>query len=185
MAPEASPLVSLAQQGAEAANYIIAERLVGNPRRDSSADNRSNNWMRRAQSEAASLASNNCHLADNDAQRRITQNHYLWEIGHARDDLRNVIEDRRSLRARSLTPPRWSLSGDVTPSGRGSFHALAAPLRKVRWPLARVLQNKEAMGWIAQRAVEIGQYDVEFIPRRAIKSQALVDFITEWTNSGL
>jgi hypothetical protein len=29
------------------------------------------------------------------------------------------------------------------------------------------------------------QYDVEFIPRRAIKSQALVDFIAEWTDSGL
>jgi ribonuclease HI len=41
------------------------------------------------------------------------------------------------------------------------------------------------MGWIAQWAVEIGQYNVEFIPRRAIKSQALADFIAEWTDSGL
>jgi hypothetical protein len=31
--------------------------------------------------------------------------------------------------------------------------------------------------------MEIGQYDVEFVPRRAIKSQALVDFIAEWTDS--
>jgi hypothetical protein len=30
--------------------------------------------------------------------------------------------------------------------------------------------------------VEIGQYDVEFVSRRAIKSQALVDFIAEWTD---
>jgi ribonuclease HI len=37
----------------------------------------------------------------------------------------------------------------------------------------------------AQWAVEIGQYNVEFIPRRAIKSQALTDFIAEWTYSGL
>jgi hypothetical protein len=42
-------------------------------------------------------------------------------------------------------------------------------------PLARVLQSREAMGRIAQWAVEIGQYDVEFVPRRAIK----------WMNSGL
>jgi hypothetical protein len=34
-------------------------------------------------------------------------------------------------------------------------------------------------------AVEINQYDVEFIPRRTIKSQALADFIAEWTDSGL
>jgi hypothetical protein len=51
--------------------------------------------------------------------------------------------------------------------------------------LARVLQSKEATGWITQWAVEISQYDVEFIPRWAIKSQALADFIAEWTNLGL
>jgi hypothetical protein len=50
-------------------------------------------------------------------------------------------------------------------------------------PLARVLQSKEATGRIAQWAVEIGQYDVEFVPRWAIKSQALIDFIAEWTDS--
>jgi hypothetical protein len=33
--------------------------------------------------------------------------------------------------------------------------------------------------------VEIYQYDVEFVPRRAIKSQALTDFIAEWTDLGL
>jgi hypothetical protein len=52
-------------------------------------------------------------------------------------------------------------------------------------PLAHVLQSKEATGWISQWAVEIGQYDIEFIPRWAIKSQALTNFITEWTDSGL
>jgi hypothetical protein len=31
--------------------------------------------------------------------------------------------------------------------------------------------------------MEIRQYDVEFVPRWAIKSQALVDFIAEWTDS--
>jgi hypothetical protein len=46
-------------------------------------------------------------------------------------------------------------------------------------PLARVLQSKEATRRVAQWAVEIGQYDVEFIPRRAIKSQALANFIAE------
>jgi hypothetical protein len=33
--------------------------------------------------------------------------------------------------------------------------------------------------------VEISQYDVEFIPRWVIKSQALADFIRECTDSGL
>jgi hypothetical protein len=52
-------------------------------------------------------------------------------------------------------------------------------------PLARVLQSREATGWIAQWVVEINQYDIEFIPRWAIKFQALTDFITEWTDLGM
>jgi hypothetical protein len=52
-------------------------------------------------------------------------------------------------------------------------------------PLAWVLQSKEATEQIAQWAVEIDQYDVEFIPRRAIKSQAPAYFIAEWMNSSL
>jgi hypothetical protein len=43
--------------------------------------------------------------------------------------------------------------------------------------LARVLQSKEAIGRVAQWAMEISQYDVEFVPRRAIKSQTFADFI--------
>jgi hypothetical protein len=50
-------------------------------------------------------------------------------------------------------------------------------------PLAHVLQSKEAMGRIAQWDVEIRQYNIEFIPRWAIKSQVLADFIAEWTDS--
>jgi hypothetical protein len=33
--------------------------------------------------------------------------------------------------------------------------------------------------------VKIGQYDVKFVPRQVIKSQALADFIAELTDSGL
>jgi hypothetical protein len=33
--------------------------------------------------------------------------------------------------------------------------------------------------------LKIGQYNVEFIPRQVIKSQALIDFIAEWMDSGL
>jgi hypothetical protein len=51
--------------------------------------------------------------------------------------------------------------------------------------LSRVLQSKEATGRIAQWEVEIGQYDVDFIPQWATKSKALTDFIVEWTDSGL
>jgi hypothetical protein len=50
-------------------------------------------------------------------------------------------------------------------------------------PLVHVLQSKEVIGRIAQWIVEIGQYDVEYIPRWVIKSQVVTDFTTEWTDS--
>jgi ribonuclease HI len=40
-----------------------------------------------------------------------------------------------------------------------------------RFPIGDILHNKEA----------IGAHDIEFRPRTAIKTQALVDFISEWT----
>jgi ribonuclease HI len=52
-------------------------------------------------------------------------------------------------------------------------------------PLTRILQSKEATWWITQWAVEVRQYDVEFIPQQPIKSQALEDFIAEWIDSDL
>jgi hypothetical protein len=33
--------------------------------------------------------------------------------------------------------------------------------------------------------VEIGQYDIEFVPRQAIKFQVLAVFIAEWMDLGL
>jgi hypothetical protein len=66
------------------------------------------------------------------------------------------------------------------------YYFLAHTIRVVSdRPLARVLQCKEVTGRIAQWAMKIGQYDVEFVPPRAIKSQALTDFIAEWTDSDI
>jgi hypothetical protein len=88
----------------------------------------------RARSEAASSASLKRHLAKNDAHRRITQNRNVREYDRDRDDLRNIIEDRRRLRVRLPSPPRRSLARDVTSTGRSGFRALARPLREVWWP---------------------------------------------------
>jgi hypothetical protein len=126
MAPDGSPLALLAQQGAEAVNLIIAEKLTGVPRREPSGGH--NDRARCARSEVASSFSPNRRLAGNDARRRITQNRNVW------DDLRNVIEDRRRFRDRTPSPPRRQLVRDVTPMGRSGFRALAGPLRDVQWP---------------------------------------------------
>ena len=49
------------------------------------------------------------------------------------------------------------------------------------FPLGDILHNKEANGHIIKWTVELGTYSIEFRSRPTIKSQALVDFIAEWT----
>jgi hypothetical protein len=49
------------------------------------------------------------------------------------------------------------------------------------FPIGDILHNKEAIGRIAKWACELGAHDIEFRPRMTIKTQALVDFVSEWT----
>jgi hypothetical protein len=111
---------------------LIAEKSAGIPRREPSIDD--NDQARCARSEAASSTSPNRHLSEHDAWWRITQNRTAWEYGRERDDLRNIVEDRRRLRLRTPSPPRQSLVVDVASVGKSGFRALAGPLRQVRWP---------------------------------------------------
>ena len=48
-------------------------------------------------------------------------------------------------------------------------------------PLGDIIQNREATGRVAKWAIELGPHDLKYMPRTAIKSQALVDFINDWT----
>ena len=48
-------------------------------------------------------------------------------------------------------------------------------------PLGDIIQNKEATGRVAKWAIELGPHGLKYMPRTAIKSQALVDFINDWT----
>jgi hypothetical protein len=132
MAPDGSPLALLAQQGVEVENLIVAEKSASGPRREPSADH--NNRARRDRSEATSSTSPNRHLTKNDACRHITQNRNTRKYDHNRDDLRNIIDDRRRIRDITSSSPQRFLARGVTPTGRSGFHALAGPLREARWP---------------------------------------------------
>ena len=48
-------------------------------------------------------------------------------------------------------------------------------------PLGDIIQNREATGRVAKWAIELGPLGLKYMPRTAIKSQALVDFINDWT----
>ena len=49
------------------------------------------------------------------------------------------------------------------------------------YPLGDILHNKDANGRVVKWSVELGAFTIEFTPRSTIKSQALADFIAEWT----
>ena len=46
-----------------------------------------------------------------------------------------------------------------------------------------ILRNNEASGRIGKWAAELSQFDITYVPRTSIKSQALADFMTDWTPS--
>jgi ribonuclease HI len=53
------------------------------------------------------------------------------------------------------------------------------------YPLGDILRNQDDTGRISKWAVELGALTIDFKPRTAIKSQALVDFMAEWQENQL
>jgi hypothetical protein len=49
------------------------------------------------------------------------------------------------------------------------------------FPLKDILHNRDATGRISKWAVELGSFNINFTPCKAIKSQALADFEAKWT----
>jgi hypothetical protein len=49
------------------------------------------------------------------------------------------------------------------------------------FPLRVILHNSNATGNIAKWAAELNEFQMDFQPRHAIKSEVLADFIVEWT----
>jgi hypothetical protein len=49
------------------------------------------------------------------------------------------------------------------------------------FPLRDVLHNPNATGNIAKWAAELAEFVLDFVPRHAVKSQVLADFIVDWT----
>ena len=48
-------------------------------------------------------------------------------------------------------------------------------------PIRKMMNKIDAIGRLIQWAVELGQFDIEYRPRAAIKARVLADFITEFT----
>jgi hypothetical protein len=49
------------------------------------------------------------------------------------------------------------------------------------FPLGEFIRNRNANDCIVKWSVELGEFEIEFFPQQAIKSQILADFVSEWT----
>jgi hypothetical protein len=47
------------------------------------------------------------------------------------------------------------------------------------YPLKAVLHNPNAIGNIAKWAIELVEFEMDFLPRHAVKSQVLADFVED------
>ena len=48
-------------------------------------------------------------------------------------------------------------------------------------PIRKMMNKIDAAGWLIQWTIELGQFDIEYRPRVAIKVQVLADFIAKFT----
>jgi hypothetical protein len=48
-------------------------------------------------------------------------------------------------------------------------------------PLKDIMRNREAIGRIGKWAVELNEFSIDYVHRSSIQSQALADFIADWT----
>jgi hypothetical protein len=49
------------------------------------------------------------------------------------------------------------------------------------FPLGEIICNRDTNSHIVKWSVELGEFEIEFFPRQAIKSQILANFVSEWT----
>ena len=74
--------------------------------------------------------------------------------------------------ARSRYPNIQKLLCGVLMSSQKLKHYFLSHKIKVvsSYPLGTIVHNRDAIGRIAQWSIELGQYDIQFVPRSVIKS---------------
>ena len=48
-------------------------------------------------------------------------------------------------------------------------------------PLKDIIRNREATGRVGKWAAELNEFTIDYVHRSSIQSQALADFIADWT----
>ena len=59
-------------------------------------------------------------------------------------------------------------------------HTIEVP---TEYPMKQVLHKPETLGWLMKWAIELGEFDIKYKQKTAIKGQVLADFVMEFTSA--
>ncbi|XP_058084023.1 uncharacterized protein LOC131231740 [Magnolia sinica] len=76
---------------------------------------------------------------------------------------------------------KLALSFDVSAQRLRPYFQAHSVVMLTDSPLKQVLQRPEVSGQLTRWAIELGEFDIQFRPKTAIKGQAIADFIVEFT----
>jgi len=94
-----------------------------------------------------------------------------------------VSEVLHEAKARYLETHKLIYAILIAPRKLGHYFQAHRVVVVTSYPLRAILHNSNATGNIAKWAAELAEFQLDFQPRHAVKSQILADFIVEWTPS--
>jgi hypothetical protein len=114
-------------------------------------------------------------------------NPYLMQVHRFKIWFLFVHTSRTSWTSKARYPQIQKLLYAVVLARRKLRHYFEAHLVTVvsSFPLGQIIRNPDEVGRIAKWSVELMGETLAYVPRKAIKSQILADFITEWTDTQL
>ena len=108
-----------------------------------------------------------------------------------RDELGHIYKVQRPVyfisevlsESKACYPQVQKLLYVILNTSRKLWHYFQAHKIKVAssYPLGDILHNRDANGRVVKWSVGPSAFTIEFTPRSPIKSQALADFVAEWT----
>ncbi|XP_074573491.1 uncharacterized protein LOC141829917 [Curcuma longa] len=113
--------------------------------------------------------------------------HWNAECDRAFEELKNYLSQLPRLAKALPVEPLWmylsatevAVSSVLVKEEEKSQHPIYFFSRRLKDAETRILTQPEASGRLIKWTVELGEYDIRYEPRAAIKAQALADFLSE------